>query len=152
MQGNKAVQKYPEALEAPALWNPNVAANWSLIFTPIFGAYLHWKNWVALGQSQKAGLAQKWFYSAIGLMGVYPLQLVVLPNMRIAEELVRLTGIVFLLSWYFGPARDQSKFVKDRFETSYPHRAWEKPLGLAALVAISFFAATFLFAFVVLAA
>jgi hypothetical protein len=26
---------------APAIWNPNSAANWSLFFTPAFGAYLN---------------------------------------------------------------------------------------------------------------
>ena len=29
---------------APALWNPNAAANWSLLFSPAFGAWLHMKN------------------------------------------------------------------------------------------------------------
>ena len=33
---------------APALWNPNAAASWSLLFSPAFGAFLHMKNWQAL--------------------------------------------------------------------------------------------------------
>jgi hypothetical protein len=28
----------------PALWNPNAAAGWSLLFTPAFGAFLHARN------------------------------------------------------------------------------------------------------------
>lgn len=36
---------------AIALWNPNAAANWSLLFTPLFGAYLHMLNWRSLGEA-----------------------------------------------------------------------------------------------------
>ena len=53
----------PVAVEtpaAPSLWNPNAAASWSLIFTPIFGAILHMKNWEALGEPQKAAGARSW--------------------------------------------------------------------------------------------
>lgn len=27
--------------EGPTIWNPNAASNWSLIFSPAFGSYLH---------------------------------------------------------------------------------------------------------------
>jgi hypothetical protein len=39
---------------SPALWNPNAAASWSLLFTPIFGSLLHMKNWQAMGNREKA--------------------------------------------------------------------------------------------------
>lgn len=45
----------------PPLWNPNAAANWSLLFSPAFGAFLHMKNWQALGQPNKATSAKVWF-------------------------------------------------------------------------------------------
>ena len=35
---------------APALWNPTAAGSWSILFSPIFGAYLHMLNWRALFQ------------------------------------------------------------------------------------------------------
>jgi predicted amidophosphoribosyltransferase len=31
--------------EENAIWNPNAASNWSLVFTPAFGSYLHARNW-----------------------------------------------------------------------------------------------------------
>jgi hypothetical protein len=43
-----------DADAAPALWNPNAAANWSLLFSPMFGAWLHMKNWAALGEPERA--------------------------------------------------------------------------------------------------
>ena len=36
---------------APPLWNPGAAMAWSLLFSPIFGAFVHMKNWQALGPS-----------------------------------------------------------------------------------------------------
>lgn len=35
--------------EKITLWNPNAAVNWSVLFTPIFGAWIQAKNWKALG-------------------------------------------------------------------------------------------------------
>ena len=35
------------------IWNPNAAANWSLIFTPAFGAYIQMLNWQRLGQEPR---------------------------------------------------------------------------------------------------
>ena len=48
------VADVPTGEAAPALWNPNAASSWSLLFSPIFGAYLHMQNWQALGQPDKA--------------------------------------------------------------------------------------------------
>ena len=40
---NELPKSRPEA--SNALWNPNTAANWSFLFSPLFGAYLHALNW-----------------------------------------------------------------------------------------------------------
>ncbi len=45
---------------APALWNANAAASWSLLFSPAFGAFVHMKNWQALGEPAKASTAKTW--------------------------------------------------------------------------------------------
>ena len=47
------------------LWNPNAAANWSLLFTPIFGSYLQFRNWQALGKKDEADNARNWFIFSI---------------------------------------------------------------------------------------
>jgi hypothetical protein len=46
--------------DAPALWNPGAAASWSVLLSPAFGAFLHMKNWEALGEPDKAAGAKKW--------------------------------------------------------------------------------------------
>lgn len=55
----------------PALWNPRVAACWSFFFTAAFGAYLHMKNWEALGRPEEAAKARKWLLiSAVLWLGM----------------------------------------------------------------------------------
>ena len=40
----------------PELWNPNAAACWSIIFNPIFGAWVHARNWKSLNRPKE----EKW--------------------------------------------------------------------------------------------
>ena len=44
--------------DSPPLWNPNAAANWSLLLSPAFGAFLHMKNWEELGEPAKAAASK----------------------------------------------------------------------------------------------
>ena len=43
----------------PPLWNPNAAAMWSLLFSPVFGALVHMKNWQAMGEPEKAAASKR---------------------------------------------------------------------------------------------
>ena len=55
----------------PALWNPNAAANWCLIFTPAFGAFLNMLNWDALGEGERAASSKRWFAASLVMFGAY---------------------------------------------------------------------------------
>lgn len=109
--------------QPPALFNPNAAANWSLLLTPAFGAFLHWRNWKALGEDK--GLA--WF---AGCALVVPF----LGAMSAAR--VPGVGLLFLGLWYFSAARPQVKFVEERWGTDYPRRSMLSAVlsGVAILV------------------
>ena len=93
---------------APALWNPNAAANWSLLFSPIFGAFLHMKNWEELGEPDKAKASRQWVIAGI---------------------------VVFVV---LALARHQTAYVKARFGKVYPRKGWSKPLALAVLGVLAF--------------
>ena len=58
------------ASQSPALWNPNAAACWSLLFSPAFGAYLHARNAEALGRAEEAKANRVWFYLSIAYLAV----------------------------------------------------------------------------------
>jgi len=127
----------------PALWNPGAAASWSLLFSPLFGAILHMKNWQAMGETQKAASARAW---AIGI-GVFFILLaivsVVLPESKAIDSLSRFLGLGLLLTWYFASGKPQQAHVRAKFGENYPRRGWSKPLLLALLALIGYFLIAF---------
>ena len=115
----------------PVIWNPNAAANWCLLFTPAFGAYLNMLNWRALGESEREETSRKWFYLSIALLVFYVLLALLMGNEKASEGISRLIAFVFLLTWYISSGRPQVKYVKERFGTDYTRKPWGKALGYA---------------------
>lgn len=124
---------------APALWNPSAAANWSLLFTPVFGAALHMKNWRALGDEEKAGQAKMWMIASLVILAGMMIAGMVLPESREFDRATRSVGIGLLAAWYVTAARVQQKLVKERFGKDYERRGWLKPIGLAVLALAGLF-------------
>jgi hypothetical protein len=131
-----AVGEVPSQAVAPALWNPNAAANWSLIFTPMFGAFLHMKNWQALREEGKARASRYWIIVSAAVFSGLTLLAALQPQSKGAGPLIRSAGFILLLSWYFSSARAQARYVKERFGSQYPRCGWGRPL----LVALGVFA------------
>jgi hypothetical protein len=123
---------------SPAIWNPNSAANWSLLFSPAFGAYLHMMNWEALGEPGKASVAKVWVWVTLVALAGTTLAGAFLPNSKSLDGLSRIVGVVLLLSWYFSSARSQTQYVKSRYGKDYPRRSWGKPLLLGCLALVGF--------------
>ncbi len=107
----------------PYLWNPNVAANWGLLFTPVFGAWVHAKNWNALGHPDKAKKSMLWAYAAIA----FTVLLALLP----VDSGMAVPQLVFLFVWYFAYGRKQINHVRDELNDEYEKRSWRKPLSWA---------------------
>jgi hypothetical protein len=134
--------------DSPALWNPNAAANWSLLFSPAFGALVQMKNWQALGEPAKAASSKLWgVISLVIILGLSVLP-ALLPASRGIEGASRIVGLILLITWYFSNGRAQANYVKERFGTSYPRRGWGKPLLIAFGVLIALFFTVFTIAFV----
>jgi hypothetical protein len=124
-----------------AIWNPNAAANWSLLFTPAFGSYLQMINWRTLGENGKAISSQNWFYISLGILVIYVLMGIFMDNPKEAESAVRGLGFLFLLVWYFSSGRAQGKYVKARFGKTYAKKPWGKPLFIGVGAIIGYFIA-----------
>jgi hypothetical protein len=109
---------------APALWNPFAARAWTLVFTPIFGAFLHARNWEALGEMKSAKRSMIWFYSFLALVviGIF--------SSQAATPILRLVDLVGLAGWCLIDAEKQIRFVKQRFGKNYPRKSWGKPVGI----------------------
>jgi uncharacterized membrane protein YdjX (TVP38/TMEM64 family) len=96
--------------DRPALWNPNAAGWWSLLFTPAFGAYLHARNADALGRTEEAKTNGIWFYASLSYL-VLVLFSVFIP--QIPEAVYRGAAIGLLVGWWVSTGKGQAQYVKD---------------------------------------
>ena len=132
---------------SPALWNPNAAANWSLLFSPAFGAFVHMKNRQALDEPDKAANAKVWaIASLVAVIGLACFSMLL--NLLALQGLARMADIVLLLSWYFVSARGQAQYIDTRYGKSYSRKGWGKPLLFAIAVFIAYIAAFMLCGFI----
>ena len=132
---------------APTIWNPSAAANWSLLFSPIFGATLQMMNWQALGEPEKADSSKKWAIFSIIFFVLLTLSGFVFPEVELVNALSRPLSLALLFSWYFASARIQQRYVKEKFGQSYPRKGWLKPLLLAIVAVIGLIVVTGLIGF-----
>ena len=131
-------QVIPEAQvlpQKPKLWNPTAAVNWSLMFTPAFGAWLHARNWHELGDPAKAKTNMKWFWVGLITYLIYELLediAFVVPStvLAIMAGVVLLACLVVLGGWYSSIGRSQLKYVEGTLQKRYEKRSWWKPLGI----------------------
>ena len=100
------------------LWNPNVAANWSIVFTPIFGAWIHAKNWRELGDFEKAKKSMYWVYG----YAVFVLVIGFVPDFP------AFSSIAITVFWYTSFAKEQINYVKSG--SFYEKKSWLKPIFL----------------------
>jgi hypothetical protein len=134
-----AVEDLQEAGGAPPLWNPGAAANWSLLFTVVFGAWLHRENWRALGEPAKAEASRRWMIAAVLVLAVQVLVILFSPTSR-GVALSNFLGALMLFVWYWASARGQARLVKERWGRDYPRRPWSRPLLTAVLAFAAWFA------------
>ncbi len=134
----------PSAPPEIRLWNPNAAANWSLLLSPLFGQILHYKNWRVLGDNSKARQSLIWIGATIAAW----IAAFIIP----IEGMKGVVALGALLGWYFVLARKQIALVKSRFGSTYTRRSFLLPLGIAVLIWVAFFAVVSVAALVEIAA
>ncbi len=129
----------PPSIENIAIWNPTAVCNWSLLFSPAFGSFLHAVNWRALGESEKARSAMGWFYISLAMLGLFPLLALAYELSGLGEDRTGILPLAFLGFWYFAAGRGQAKYVEGRLGSSYQRRSWPKPLLIAAAALVAYF-------------
>lgn len=127
-----------EGQGAPPLWNPTAAGAWSLLFTPVFGAFLHMQNWKALGQPEKAAASKTWMLGSIAFLVAIMVSALFIPPSKIIDRLSNLSGLVLLIVWYYTIGKSQQTYVAERFGKTYPRRGWAIPLLSAVGISIAY--------------
>ncbi|HEY8358228.1 MAG TPA: hypothetical protein VIL30_12280 [Ramlibacter sp.] len=130
-----------QSAAAPVLWNPFAAGCWSLLFTPVFGAFLHMKNWEALGEPEKARKSKGWAIGSLVFFGALMLASLVVPDSKLLDSVTRAAGFGLLFGWYYSAGKEQQTVVKERFGADYGRRGWLKPILLAVLAIVGAFIA-----------
>jgi hypothetical protein len=112
----------------PALWSPNAAACWSLLFSPAFGAFLHARNADSLGRSDEAKANRVWFYIYVAFLvfATFTVFFPVIPDM-----IFDVAGLGLLLGWYFSLGKKQINYVNETWQGRYQRKSLNKPLLIA---------------------
>ena len=144
----------PGTTAAPALWNPQAAGLWSVLFTWAFGAFLLAKNWKALGNEARVKRCMFWFYGYFPLIPAFAVLYYLMKRAAATADLAEHSSyavlsqatwsstqwflgflaalLIPMFVWAFLEVNPQAKFVKEHFGNQYPRRGWLAPLGIAA--------------------
>lgn len=131
--------------DVPPLYNPNAAALWSLLFTP-FGAWMHAKNWEAVGEEE---LARKNRLFAIGVVAFILITAAIefITGITLPSAVI---GIVPLVVWYLQLGKQQIELIKEELGDDYERKSLVMPVlvgvfGGIALLFVVIFAMAYLF-------
>ncbi|MCW7538633.1 DUF2007 domain-containing protein [Aquabacterium sp. A7-Y] len=124
----------PRAPKDVALWHPDGAAFWSLLFTPVFGTALHLLNRRALGEP---GQIAAWGWLIASLVLTLGSALFVLSAGATPAAALIAAGLSsgFAVVWYFAAGYAHSKAIAAVYGTRYRRRPFFKAwlIGLAFL-------------------
>ena len=112
------------------IWNPKACADWSVLFSPIFGSYLQMLNWRALGEPQKESSAKGWLYVSLAFYTLLPGYLSVPKYSHYTSPWAGL-AVFYLVIWYLAAGRAQCKYVDKKFGADYSRKPWSKVLLIA---------------------
>ncbi len=148
------------------LWNTKVAINWSIIFSPIFGALIVANNWKKLDQLDEVKKAMKWVYGTLIFFVIYGLvtqigyQLVLeahsdltgkVFNWRAVKEIMILIKlcffflyVIFLIAWSRLSAFKQINYIKEK-NIIFDKKGWGMPILMAIGGTIIWNIASFIF-------
>lgn len=121
-----------------ALWNPSVAACWSVLFTPAFGSWLVMRNWEVLGDKRQAALARVWFVFSVGLLVVRLLSGALNARLNNQSNMMLWFSWGYLLLWWLAAAAPQARLLRERFGADFPREGWDYALLLAVAGGVAY--------------
>jgi hypothetical protein len=127
------VLRPPEA----GLWSPDKAALLCFVFTPLFGAVIHFLNSRALGDKQLVRLATTWLSFGI-LATVFSMYATLSVRWTVFSPMGSSIFVsAYTVIWYMLAAQAQSKYVVANFGIKYPRRSLAKPGLIAGAVLLA---------------
>jgi hypothetical protein len=115
------------------VWRPNAIAGWSLLLTPIFGAWLTYLNWLTLGETDRAATSRYWLTGSM----LWITSSAILVSMEVDPEyliVAMVAYVIFLMAWYLAENRIQHSYIRSRSGNGLGRRRWLKPLSIALCI------------------
>ncbi len=115
-KNNKNQKNGPAANEVnrvPALFSPLMSVLFTLLFTPMFGAFLQGLNWRELGNDELAARNMGWVKWTFITFAVYTLSEPFIRDTFFGRYLMIALFIGFWVSWTFSLGIKQIKYVKN---------------------------------------
>ena len=109
------------------LYDPKVAGIWSLLFTPIFGAYVIKNNWKILGKEQQEKRSKTWM---IVLAVIFLIALLFLN-----EDFCGGLYLLAFVAWYLMECRQQVKYLAEN-RIGYQKKNWKSIAPKAAVILV----------------
>jgi len=119
--------------EELTLWSPRAAINFSVLFTPIFGAYIQAQNWKNLGKVDEYKNSKNWFYISIGATISFPF---------LPDSFGYIPALVLIAVWYYSSGLNQMQYFKEK-QIEYIKRSWKKAILWSVLGNAIFFGVVF---------
>jgi len=127
----------PSTEGKPAIWEPTAAVPLSIFLFPL-GPYIHYKNWKALKEGRKARGSLIWFLCMLASI------VIVLSLPPYAWSLLIPIVIIMLIAWYITSAKNQIKYVKEKYGTEYKKESLLIPILVIVFVYINIMAVVIL--------
>jgi len=113
------------------LWNPRAATYWGLLLSPAFSAYIHMRNWEALGQDDKVRETRAWFYLMLGYVVSCGILSAVSEAGGMALTAPSSIALVLMVAWHRWGGRQQERYVAALTRGAYTRRPWGKAVAAA---------------------
>jgi hypothetical protein len=141
LDADAAGREEPDLDGPPRLWNPTAALAWSLLFTPVFGAWLQAANWRALGQSAAARRSTRWAAGCAAALFVAATASMWLARRDPFGPVTLAVDLVLLLAWALGDATRQARALPPPEAGGWRRREWTTPLFLGLAGGMGLFVA-----------
>lgn len=116
------------------LWNPNAVGCWALLFTPIFGSYLLYKNAKQLNDLESQSKAKNWIIAGFAIWIISIFCMIQFPN---NTGLTNGFSFWYLILWYFFLVRKQVEKLENQCGGHYL-RFSQKEWFISILIGVVF--------------
>ena len=106
------------------LWNPTLAAVFSLVFTPVFGSLMQMLNWRILKKDNAARYSLWWCLAGCTILLGNQVASALLQDDRVVDTFTVSLLVFYGCGWFLLSGRAQIHYVREHFSKGYGRKSW----------------------------